>query len=193
MDEYEFLIKEYEMSFEQLRYYDSRNNDFLKYLFTLTTSVAAAQFAIYKLSNSIDERFLVSHAFLSAVVFIASLLLYLSMLRNRVYFTHFARQLNGIRGFLLEKNAPMYENQLYTSTDLSAFKTSSVHTFQMIGAALLCGLYAGSFIFALAYQYRLPLIKGLITFALISIVLLITGSSYLISESKKSADDSINF
>ncbi|HVO67537.1 MAG TPA: hypothetical protein VMT12_13755 [Syntrophales bacterium] len=42
----EYLMKEYELCFEQLRYYDDRNTNMLKYLFSLTSAVATAQFAV---------------------------------------------------------------------------------------------------------------------------------------------------
>jgi hypothetical protein len=44
----EFLHKEYELCFEQLRFYDERQSNLLKFLFTLTSAVATAQFALYK-------------------------------------------------------------------------------------------------------------------------------------------------
>ena len=60
-----------------------------------------------------------------------------------------ARQLNAIRCYFVKIDAEDdFQNQLYTSTDFPAFKTKSVHTFQLLGAAVLCGLYAGTFTFA---------------------------------------------
>jgi len=82
----EFLHKEYELNYEQLRFYDSRQESIFLYLFTLTSSVAAAQFAIYKFFSGATQEFYKCHLFLSVVVFIATVLLYLSMLQNRLYF-----------------------------------------------------------------------------------------------------------
>ena len=72
----EYLTKEYELCFGQLRFYDNRNNDLLKYLFTLTSAVSTAQFAIFKLLKSPTQDFFACQAFLSIVVFIATLLLF---------------------------------------------------------------------------------------------------------------------
>jgi hypothetical protein len=128
-DANQFLLKEYEMCFEQLRFYDSRSNDLLKYLFTLTSAVATALFAIYKLNQSFDDLFYALQAFLSVVVLIAALLLFLAMLQNRLYFVYTARQINAIRGYLLTTDSPQFKNnQLYTSTTFPALKPLSVHT-----------------------------------------------------------------
>jgi hypothetical protein len=171
------------MCFEQLRFYDSRSSDLLKYLFTLTSSVAAAQFAIYKINQSFDERFYACQAFLSIVVFIASLLLFMTMLQNRLYFVFTARQINAIRGFLLRTDSPAFsDNQLYTSTDFPALKPSSVHTFHLIGAAMLCGLYAGSFLYGVFSSFQInncAFFWAIVTFLLVSIVSSVGGAIYL--------------
>jgi hypothetical protein len=192
----QFLLKEYEMCFEQLRFYDSRSNDLLKYLFTLTSSVATAQFAIYKLNQSFDDHFFLLQTFLSVVVFIASLLLFMAMLQNRLYFTYMARQINAIRGYLLLFDSPEFKNnQLYTSTTFSALKPSSVHTFQLIGAAMLCGLYAASFtygVFNIAQQSKVASLWAFLTFLLVSLVTSIGGAIYLAKTGSKTADNAIH-
>ena len=52
-----FLIKEYEICFEQLRYYDNRQSHLLQYLFTLSSAVATAQFAVYKFLKAPTQGF----------------------------------------------------------------------------------------------------------------------------------------
>ncbi len=192
----QFLLKEYEMCHEQLRFYDSRSNDLLKYLFTLTSSVATAQFAIYKLNESFDNRFFTLQAFLSFVVFIASALLFLAMLHNRLYFTYTARQINAIRDYLLATDSPEFKNnQLYTSTNFSALKPSSVHTFQLMGAAMLCGLYAASFTYGvlnISQQSTIALLWGFLTFSIVSLVAGIGGAVYLAKASSKTADTAVH-
>jgi len=122
----------------------------LKYLFSMTSAVATAQFAVYKFLQGPTTGFYGCQAFLSITVFVATLLLYLSMLQNRLYFVYIARQLNAIRGFLMESAAGSFRNnQLYTATEFPALKPSSVHTFQLIGAALISSMFAGLSAFAI--------------------------------------------
>jgi hypothetical protein len=93
----EFLLKEYDLCFEQLRFYDARQEELLKYLFTLTSATAAAQFAVLQFLTKPCTAFFAAQGFLFSVVFTASVLLYLMMLQNRLYFVFIARQINAIR------------------------------------------------------------------------------------------------
>lgn len=194
--EFDFLIKEYELCFEQLRFYDKRQENLLKYLFTLTTSVATAQFAIYKLIQTIDDRFYVFQIFLSVIVFIASTLLFLSMLQNRLYFIYIARQINAIRGFFLSHDSAEFKsNQLYTSISFPALKLFSVHTFQMLGASMLCGLYAGSLSYGLISISKpndCRKICSVIVFIIVSLLFTVSGSIYLFINGRKKADEAIH-
>ena len=195
-NEFEFLIKEYEHCFEQLRFYDSRSENLLKYLFTLTTSVATAQFAIYKLIEAMDYRFFIFQAFLSSIVFIASTLLFISMIQNRLYFVYIARQINAIRGFFLATDSTEFKsNQLYTSTSFSALNPFSIHTFQLLGAAMLCGLYAGSLLYGiirLTQAQHCNNICSVITFIIVSLTYTIGGAIYLYVKGSKKADEAIH-
>jgi len=141
---HEYLMKEYELCFQQLRFYDERHESILKYMFSLSSAVATAQFAIYKLLNGATTTFFLSQLILSGLVFFATLLLGMAMLQNRLYFVYVARQLNAIRGYLMRVDAGEFKNnQLYTSTDFPALKPFSVHTFQLLGAALMSSAFAG--------------------------------------------------
>lgn len=195
-DTNQFLFKEYEMCFEQLRFYDTRSGNLLKYLFTLTTSVATAQFAIYKLNQSLDERFYILQIFLSSIVFIASVLLFLSMLQNRLYFVYIARQINAIRGFFLSVDSSEFRsNQLYTSTNFPALKPFSVHTFHLLGSAMLCVLYAGALAYGITNLSKNPEYKNICAvsiFFLITVILSVIGAVYLAKTGSKKADKAVH-
>ncbi|MEW6381773.1 MAG: hypothetical protein AB1611_19530 [bacterium] len=190
-----FLYKEYELSFEQLRFYDNRQMDLLKYLFTLTSSVATAQFAIYEFLKSPTKGFFLCQTFLSSVVFIASMLLYLSMIQNRLYFVFTARQLNALRKFFLETEATDFKsNELYTSVDFPAISPSSVHTFQLLGASFLSALFGAISVYSLSQalqQYPCWwLIAG--SFVLISGAEIASGVTYLVCVGSKPADIAVH-
>ncbi len=147
---HEFLLKEYELSFDQLRFYDTRHESLLKYSFSLTSAVATAQFGIYRLLNGATPVFFTCAAILSGLVFVATALLFLTMLQNRLYFVYVARQINAIRGYLMEVDAKGFShNQMYTSTDFHALKLLSLHTIQIFGTALISSVFAGAFAFAI--------------------------------------------
>jgi hypothetical protein len=120
----QFLHKEYDLCFGQLRFYDERQSNLLKFFFSFVSAIAASQFAIYKLFNSLTEEFFVFFTFLSLVVLVSSILIFMAMVQNRLYFVFMARQINALRGHLMKKEAAEFtENQLYTKTDFSAMRS----------------------------------------------------------------------
>jgi hypothetical protein len=191
----EYLHKEYELCFEQLRFYDERQINLQKFLFTLTSAVAAGQFAIYKLFGTATKDFYLSLAFLAIVVFVASLLIYLSMLQNRLYFVFMARQINALRGHLLSAEAPTFrDNQLYLKTDFAAVKPFSVHTFMLIGSAVLTSLFAATFSYALSNYMSGTSSWCLVSIVFVAFTILLSygGYVYLRQQSLKSADTAIH-
>jgi len=192
---YEFLRKEYELCFEQLRFYDTRHFDLLKYLVTLTSSVTVAQFAIYKFMGSPTQGFFACQTFLSCIVFVASVLIYLAMLQNRLYFVFIARQLNAIRKFSLETESPNFKNnQLYTSTDFPAIKPASVHTFQLLGVILISSLFAATSAYSVfpAFAKSPCLWFSIMVCAMVAGVEIVSGYKYLASSGIKQADEVIH-
>jgi hypothetical protein len=190
-----FLHKEYELCFTQLRFYDERQMNLLKYLFTLTSTVATAQFALYKVFNSPNHDFFLCLTFLSTVVVTGSFLIFLSMLQNRLYFVFMARQINAIRGHLMKHEAPMFEeNQLYTKTDFSAVKPFSVHTYKLVGAAFITALFVGSFTYAIFQLGGSELHWCSVGFVALGsfLCLAIGGYFYLKTQGAKSADQAVH-
>ncbi|CAG1002461.1 hypothetical protein MTYP_03009 [Methylophilaceae bacterium] len=190
----EFLYKEYQLCFEQLRYYDTRHSDLLKYSFTLTSSIATAQFAVFQVLGSTSNSFY-AQVFLSLIVFMATLLLFLGMLSNRLYFVMVARQINAIRKYMLLTEAENFkDNQLYTSTNFPVFKLSSIHTLQLIGTALISSFFAGSALFGIQmiiWSQAHIWISG-VAVIVIGAAELILGFLYLNSTGKKTADEAVH-
>lgn len=191
----EYLLKEYELSFEQLRFYDKRQENLTKYLCTLTSAVATAIFAVFQLTRGATTDFLNLAALIAGLVFIATLLLFLAMLQNRLYFVFVARQINAIRGHLMEAEGEGFKkNQMYTSTNFPALKPMSTHTLQLVGAALISSAYAGGTAYgmvAAAHCGLAPIMAG----AAAAVTLIIEaggGIAYLLVQGKKSADTAIH-
>jgi hypothetical protein len=192
---HEYLIKEYELCFEQLRFYDERHESILKYVFGLTSAVATAQFAIFQLLQGATPAFYLCQAFLTLLVFLGTLLLGLAMLQNRLYFVYTARQLNAIRGYLMGVAAGGFKNnQLYTSTDFPALKPLSVHSFQLLGAALISSLFAGICAYSVGPALgTTPFIGiGLGTGLVAFVIEVKCGMRYLSESGKKTADEAIH-
>jgi hypothetical protein len=190
-----FLQIEYEACFEQLRFYDTRQEQLLKYLATLTSAVATAQFALLKFLGKPDVTFYGAQGFSSFIVFVASVLLFLMMLQNRLYYVYAARQINAIRKHLLQTDAPAFtDNQMYTSTTFSALKWLSVHTMQLCGAALISSLFAGATSYAILHLLDTSCVISVSVLVCLAVGLLeaVSGALYLKRASLKSADKAIH-
>ncbi len=85
-------------------------------------------------------------------------------------------------------------NQLYTSTDFPAFKPSSVHTYQLIGAALISSLFAGLSAFAAlrAWGGTLSYGLGMLVVLIIALLEIAGGVKYLSERGRGSADEAIH-
>lgn len=194
MTDSSFIQLEYQACYEQLRYYDTRQEAILKYLFTLTSSVATIQFAALNFFGTPTTEFYAAQSFMSLVVFISSVLLYMMMIQNRLYFVYIAKQINAIRNYWISTQSTGFEdNQLYTSTSFSALKLFSVHTMQLLGAVFISSLFAGATAYGVSHTLEWPF--GLKSFALAffvaCIVEIILGIAYLSSKGDKTADDAI--
>jgi hypothetical protein len=186
MTEQTFLLKEYELCYEQLRYYDTRHSSTLKYLIALTSSMATAMFAIYKLFGVLNNTFYIVLSLLSFVVFIGSIILYLLMLQNRVYFVLIAKQINSLRRYFCDQ-CPSFENQLWVSTTISPFKLFSVHSFQMLGAVVVSSLFAASGIHSLypILGHEPNLKRTFVFFIVMVFFLTASGALYLVLQGHK--------
>lgn len=188
-----FLLKEYELCFAQLRYYDDRNTELLKYTYTLTSSVAAAQFAVFQLVKGPTSAFYLCQGFLGGLVFLATLLLYLAMIQNRLYFVAFARQLNAIRQYMLETASPGFRhNQLPTSTGICATNPFSAHTYLFIGVAVISSLFAAMTAYGLASAYRthhVAVVAAIVVFCFVLIGEVVGGRVYLAANDHRSTSE----
>ena len=58
-------------------------------------------------------------------------------------------------GHLMEIAADGFgKNQLYTSTSFPALKPLSIHTFQLVGAALISSIFAGASAYGLVETFK---------------------------------------
>jgi hypothetical protein len=189
----EYLFKEYELCFQQLRFYDERQESLLKYLCTLTASIATAEFAIYQFLHGATLAFFRCESFLSGLVFFATVLLFSANLQNRLYFVLVARQINALRAHLMEAAGDGFtKNQLYTSTSFPALKPLSVHTLLLVSTALISALFAGASIYGLLSASPYGPVAGTCTAAVVLVAEAGGGIAYLMSCGKKSADHAIH-
>jgi len=152
----EFLLKEYEFCFEQLRFYDKREESILKYTFSLVSAVATALFTVYKYFQ--DQHWQIPLEGFAAVLillFLITLLLFFAAVSNRYYFVTTARQVNAIRlHFLQEADRAgppdafgIKKNRMWKDPDWPFLQISSLHTYIMVGLAVISSLMAAASVY----------------------------------------------
>jgi hypothetical protein len=186
----DYLYKEYELCFNQLQYYDSRQVDLLN------VSVTGALFALYKFLHGTNQLYFQCQMTVSVVVFVGSVLLFFAMVQNRLYFVFTARQINSIRGYLITNEVLGFTNmnRMYLDKDLPAVQIRSVHMLLLAGAAFLAGVFVASFVFALmrlTENYPASWWLSVVVFILVEVVLIQSAIRYLNSQGKLDADKAI--
>jgi hypothetical protein len=130
----------------------------------------AALFALHEYLKDDPDLYLWCQTLLSFVVFVGSVLVFLAMVRNRLYFVFMARQINALRThFLDDERKFKSKNRLQWKADLRAFRWGSVHMYMIFGTSFLSACLAASAIFAWG---RLKAIPAVWSFTIIEAVLI---------------------
>ncbi|MCK5581754.1 MAG: hypothetical protein KAJ18_10845 [Candidatus Omnitrophica bacterium] len=194
----EFLYKEYEECFAQLRFYDERQLSLLKFSITISSSVSAGILALHGIFGAVDGVFWLAVSLICGVVCLGLFLVFVSMVQNRLYYIYPVRQVNSLRKFLIESESKDFlaKNQMYLNTDFSAFKWRSTQTLMIGGVALLVSSFAGFAIFSYWEFLQIDVIKAVISGVLIGMVFLVVSTlvagRYLINSSNLGADKSVH-
>ncbi len=195
MAEKDFLLKEYEECFAQVRIHDEAQKSMIGFTITIASFVPTVLLALYQLA---DEKINLIYWLLQSGVFfttfIALLIVFIYLVQNRLYFIYPARQLNALRQYFLEKNPEFINNQMYTDYKFSGFKWMSTHILILIGVAVIASIFWIGAVFSfilylgLNHYYWISIVSGIIIF----IAIISRAKNYLSEESIKSADDSIH-
>lgn len=195
MNENQFLYKEYEECFKQLRFYDERQSAFVKYVMTISSITGTILLGLIKFFDNDIKTFLTFQSIITLIVFIGISIILLCMIQNRLYFTFTARQINAIRKYLLENECPNFnENQMYLSTNFSAFKLFSTHTLMIFGIAVVSSLYLSASAYSIIKlnDIKNNLIIVLFIFFFSLVIQLLFSFLYLTMQSRKNADQAIH-
>lgn len=95
-----FLITEYEQSFSHMRHYDNIVMSLNKYLFTFFAAIFTASIALYQYLTGSPYQNMVM-GIIALLSFVVGTIFLVLILRNRVYYTVVARQVNSIRNYFL--------------------------------------------------------------------------------------------
>lgn len=151
----EFLKLEYEQCLKLITYYDERHHSLVKYAAGLSSAIPSLLLAIWNLSNGANVYFWQFATLISVITAIGLSSIFTVMVQTRLYFIYPVRQVNAIREVSLADNevAKVFSNnQMYLSTNFSAFKLLSAHTVLNGFIALQIGAFFGLSLFCYMFD-----------------------------------------
>lgn len=195
MVENDFLFKEYEECFAQVRVHDEAQKSMIGYTIAIASLVPTVLLALYQISGEkINPIYWLLQSGVLFTTFIALFIVFIYLVQNRLYFIYPARQLNAIRQYFMEQNPDFKNNQMYTEYKFSGFKWMSTHILILIGVAIITSIFWIGALFSfvvylgLNHNYWISLVSGIIIF----ITIITQAKCYLSEKSKKSADNAVH-
>lgn len=115
-DHTDFLKSDFAQSFTQMRHYDSQIFGACKFVMVVYSGIVGAAIGIYKygLEKKIDLQ--LPAAAMLAIAMVIGLLLFVFVIRNRIYFVKMVHYINEVRYFFYTKGVGGFpnESQMYT-------------------------------------------------------------------------------
>ena len=184
----------YNQCFQQMRHYDCLMYEIIKFMASAYVALIGAGIGVYEFGTTKgqDYTFVVLVTF--SIAFMMGIFMYMSLVRNRVYYVHVARYVNEIRKTFLDKKPLGFANKskMYTNYQQPLFfNWRSSQAYIMYVTAMINALLLGV-IFSLIFHTSSQKWLYAISSAIISITLqLLIGIVYLITRNGKSASQSV--
>ena len=192
----EFLKAEYEASRDLLKHYDQRHLSLVKFTTGTSSTVVSLVFGFYTLSSDAHAYFWKFAGVLAGITGIGLLVVFASMVQNRLYFIYPIRQMNAIRkAMLTQVVAEFSDNQMYLATDVRPFKLLSMHTLMNFLVALQVSIFLAFSWFCMTVDLSnvAPSIVGcLVGMACISILIFALSAIYLARQGQKHPDKAVH-
>lgn len=188
----EFLERDFNQCFAQMRHYDSQIWEVTKFAFSAYTVLLGTAVGLYKYSIEKNVDMSLAAVSILAVGFLVGLFMFCLTIRNRVYFINVARYVNEHRRHFL-KNKPLgFENESRFYDDPTRPPFCDWPSSQLWLSYLLSflnGLLAGTLTYILVGG--MALVWVLLVVLIVAVVQISVGVWYLRSREGKSAMDSI--
>ncbi|AKB56851.1 hypothetical protein [Methanosarcina barkeri] len=186
-----FLEQDFNQCFQQMRYYDSQIFEILKFMFTSYSILISVSIGLYQFG--ITQQINLTHPLIAAISIglIFGTFMFLTAIRNRVYFVHVARYVNEQRNFFLKFKPMGFENkcEMYTNHEQPPHYNWKSSQF------LLCGIIStfNSILFSILLYFIYPGAWNIVIlgFLVLFSMQLISAAIYLKSKENKSASKSI--
>lgn len=183
----EFLERDFNQCFQQMRHYDSQIFDILKFMFTAYTALIGVALGLYQFGLK-EKMYLILPAVAALIIgLVLGALMFYLVLINRSYYVRVARYINEQRELFLALKPLGFENvsRMYTNPKQSYFNLESAQIWLSYIIAALNSTLLGVLLFIIfaSYCYRWLIVSGS-SLAFLSIQLVI-AINYLKSQENK--------
>lgn len=186
-----FLDRDFNQSFQQMRYYDAQIFDILKFMFTAYTLLIGGAIGLYQFGLKENKDISTPAIAALAVGLVLGLFMFALIVRNRVYFVQVARYINEQRGFFLAFKPMGFENksQMYPNHKQPPyFNWRSSQAWLCYIVASLNSILLGVLLYIIYPGEWKIIIFGILILFIIQLAIAIT---YLTSRENKSASGAV--
>lgn len=184
-----FLEQDFNQCFQQMRYYDSQIFEILKFMFTSYSILISVTIGLYQFG--ITQNINLTYPLIAAISIglILGIFMFLTAIRNRVYFVRVARYVNEQRNFFLKFKPMGFENKckIYTDHEQPYYNWKS-------SQFCVCGIIStfNSILFGILLYFFYPGVWNIVMsgFLVLLFIQLVSAALYLISKENISASES---
>lgn len=188
----DFLGRDFNQCFQQMRHYDSQIVNIFKFMFVAYTGLIGIALGLFEINNNL----LIPAGLVLFLAFVLGIIFFALVIRNRVYFVQVTRYINEQRElfFKLEPMGFKNKSRMYTDPTNPPFfnKRSSQAWFTYIIAFMNAVCFGAFFFIVSAPLSAWPRILFVIISALAALtVQLAVGIAYLKTREGKSAEKAV--
>ena len=191
LSEEDFLKMEFPQSVNLVMFYDTRQNELVKFASGLAAAVPTAILAFRGTSGTSAKTTLGFTAVVAMVGVISLVSIFAALVQNRVYFVFSAREANALRARMIEALTGLdktEKNLMYQRHDFPMFVPLSSHTLQLAFVAL----QAGSLVGIVAFALGCPIGGASVTAIVFSAVAVLVAARYLSAKGQQTADNAVH-
>ena len=168
MENYDWLLKEYEQMFSEKRYYDGRSSALVSLYFVFITIMVSV---IAGANNFTEEPATSFYAVPLAAASLIGMVIVVNMYFNRTNYVRVCRQINAIRDFCISNQIPSFKdrNKMYLDADFPQYYMSNsihlvfMHLVILINSVFIC------LAFLICTGYELPSIAVTVSIFTVSL------------------------
>ena len=193
-DMVKLLEADFNQCFQQMRHYDCMMYEVIKFMASAYIALIGAGIGVYEFGVTKGQDYTLVVLVTFSIAFLLGLFMYMSLIRNRVYYVHVTRYVNEIRKLILDKKPLGFENKskMYTNYQQPPFfNWRSSQAYIMYVSSTINSCLFGTIFYILFCNSVHKWCCAISSTSILIILQLTIGIVYLITRNNKSASQSV--